>query len=171
MSESKLSWLNHTNHTAIIHEFYALNKYNFTEQLKDALLDAIECMKFVQAVNDELSAAKEKEDKENEMKRIAVNMLNRQAQDKAPEVEITVTTSTPVVDTVPVVENKPALDIPEAVTEYDSNDLDSVYSHYDEETGTNVHTANELPQHNSKPSGPVKPRHERRGDNNGKSSS
>lgn len=43
---SKLSWKNHKNHYEILKEFYALNKYLISEQFKDTLLDAIECMEY-----------------------------------------------------------------------------------------------------------------------------
>ena len=43
---TKLSWCYHKNHYEILKEFYALNKYLITEQLKDTLLDAIECMEY-----------------------------------------------------------------------------------------------------------------------------
>lgn len=37
----------HENHRALIEEFYSLNKFIITEQMKDALLDAIDCMDYV----------------------------------------------------------------------------------------------------------------------------
>ncbi len=43
---ARLSWCNHKNHYEILKEFYALNKYLISEQLKDTLLDAIECMEY-----------------------------------------------------------------------------------------------------------------------------
>lgn len=44
---AKLSWKKHDSHRDILKEFYGLNKYLITEQLKDTLLDAIECMNYV----------------------------------------------------------------------------------------------------------------------------
>ena len=43
----KPSWNTHENHANILAEFYASNKYYFTEQMKDSLLDAIECLRYV----------------------------------------------------------------------------------------------------------------------------
>ena len=42
----KLSWENHENHYELLKEFYYLNKYLISEQLRDALSDAIECMEY-----------------------------------------------------------------------------------------------------------------------------
>ena len=44
---AKLSWEKHDSHRDILKEFYGLNKYLVTEQFKDTLLDAIECMNYV----------------------------------------------------------------------------------------------------------------------------
>ena len=44
-----LRWESHKNHYEQLKEFYALNKYLITEQFKDALLDAIECMEYTMA--------------------------------------------------------------------------------------------------------------------------
>ena len=44
---AKLSWKMHDSHRDILKEFYWLNKYLITEQFKDTLLDAIECMNYV----------------------------------------------------------------------------------------------------------------------------
>lgn len=41
-----LRWDSHKNHWELLKEFYYLNKYLITEQLKDALLDAMECMEY-----------------------------------------------------------------------------------------------------------------------------
>ena len=41
-----LRWDNHKDHWELLKEFYYLNKYLITEQLKDALLDAMECMEY-----------------------------------------------------------------------------------------------------------------------------
>lgn len=57
----KLSWNTHKNHYELIKEFYALNKYLISEQLKDALLDAIECMEYTMTAEGE----EYKEDKDN----------------------------------------------------------------------------------------------------------
>ena len=43
----KLSWDKHKNHKELLAEFYHYNKFLISEQLKDALLDAIECMEYV----------------------------------------------------------------------------------------------------------------------------
>ena len=43
---ARLSWCNHKNHYELLKEFYALNKYLISEQFKDTLLDAIECMEY-----------------------------------------------------------------------------------------------------------------------------
>ena len=43
---AKLSWCNHKNHYEILKEFYAVKEYLMSEQLKDSLLDAIECMEY-----------------------------------------------------------------------------------------------------------------------------
>lgn len=44
---TKLSFNNHKHHRDMIKEFYYHNKYILTEQMKDTLLDAIECMNYV----------------------------------------------------------------------------------------------------------------------------
>ena len=44
---ANLSWEKHESHRDILKEFYGLNKYLITEQFKDTLLDAIECMNYV----------------------------------------------------------------------------------------------------------------------------
>lgn len=44
---STLRFKSHKSHRDILLEFYGLNKYLITEQLKDALLDAVECMDYV----------------------------------------------------------------------------------------------------------------------------
>ena len=41
-----LRWDSHKDHWETVKEFYYLNKYLITEQLKDALLDAIDCMEY-----------------------------------------------------------------------------------------------------------------------------
>lgn len=43
----KLRWENHKYHIELLREYYALNKYCWTEQLKDAILDAIDCLIYV----------------------------------------------------------------------------------------------------------------------------
>lgn len=52
----KLSWENHEGHRDTLKEFYHLNKYYMTKQLKDTLLDAIECMNYV--INEETDEIK-----------------------------------------------------------------------------------------------------------------
>lgn len=52
MSEH-LSWNSHKNHYEILKEFYTLNKYLISEQLKDTLLDAIECMEYTMTAEGE----------------------------------------------------------------------------------------------------------------------
>ena len=47
----------HENHANILAEFYASNKYYFTEQMKDSLLDAIECLRYVDGLNQIFSGA------------------------------------------------------------------------------------------------------------------
>ena len=47
----KPSWSAHENHANILAEFYSSNKYYFTEQMKDSLLDAIECLRYVDGLN------------------------------------------------------------------------------------------------------------------------
>ena len=47
----KPSWNTHENHANILAEFYSSNKYYFTEQMKDSLLDAIECLRYVDGLN------------------------------------------------------------------------------------------------------------------------
>ena len=44
---ARLRWKKHDSHRDILKEFYGLNKYLITEQFKDTLLDAIECMNYV----------------------------------------------------------------------------------------------------------------------------
>lgn len=44
---TKLRFNNHKHHRDMIKEFYSYNKYILTEQMKDTLLDAIECMDYV----------------------------------------------------------------------------------------------------------------------------
>lgn len=46
--EKKLRWKSHVNHSNLLAEFYYYNKYILTEQMKDALLDAVECMDYVE---------------------------------------------------------------------------------------------------------------------------
>lgn len=41
-----LRWESHKGHWELLKEFYYFNKYFITEQLKDALLDAMECMEY-----------------------------------------------------------------------------------------------------------------------------
>ena len=41
----------HEHHANILAEFYASNKYYFTEQMKDSLLNAIECLRYVDGLN------------------------------------------------------------------------------------------------------------------------
>ena len=53
----KPSWNTHENHANILAEFYASNKYYFTEQMKDALLYAIECLRYVDGLNQIFSGA------------------------------------------------------------------------------------------------------------------
>ena len=48
-----LSWNSHKNHYEILKEFYTLNKYLISEQLKDTLLDAIECMEYTMTAEGE----------------------------------------------------------------------------------------------------------------------
>lgn len=48
-----LSWESHKGHWELLKEFYALNKYLITEQLKDALLDAMECMEYTMTIKGE----------------------------------------------------------------------------------------------------------------------
>ena len=43
----KLSWEKNDSNRDILKEFYGINKYIITEQFKDTLLDAIECMNYV----------------------------------------------------------------------------------------------------------------------------
>lgn len=44
----KLRWVKHDIHIDILKEFYYLNKYYMTEQLKDSIADAIECLKYIE---------------------------------------------------------------------------------------------------------------------------
>lgn len=41
-----LRWNSHKGHWELLKEFYYFNKYLITEQLKDALLDVIDCMEY-----------------------------------------------------------------------------------------------------------------------------
>lgn len=43
----ELLYSKHNNHLNILKEFYHYNKYILTEQMKDTLLDAINCMEYV----------------------------------------------------------------------------------------------------------------------------
>ena len=43
-----LRWKSHDYHIDILKEFYNLNKYYMTEQLKDSILDAIECLEYIE---------------------------------------------------------------------------------------------------------------------------
>ena len=45
------------NHANILAEFYESNKYYFPEQMKDSLLDAIECLRYVDGLNQIFSGA------------------------------------------------------------------------------------------------------------------
>lgn len=56
ISASTLRWKNHEGHRDTLKEFYHLNKYYMTEQLKDTLLDALECMNYV--INEETNGTK-----------------------------------------------------------------------------------------------------------------
>ena len=47
----------HENHANILAELYPSNKYYFTEQMKDSLLDAIECLRYVDGLNQIFSGA------------------------------------------------------------------------------------------------------------------
>ena len=53
----KPSCSNHENHANILAEFYSSNKYYFTEQMKDSLLGAIECLRYVDGLNQIFSGA------------------------------------------------------------------------------------------------------------------
>ena len=44
---NKLRFDKHDHHMRMIAEFYESNKYILTEEMKDALIDAKECMKYV----------------------------------------------------------------------------------------------------------------------------
>jgi hypothetical protein len=41
-----LRWNDHSNHRDLLAEFYQFNKYYLTEQMKDTISDAIECLDF-----------------------------------------------------------------------------------------------------------------------------
>jgi hypothetical protein len=43
----ELRFKEHKYHADLIREFYSLNKYYLTEQMKDALIDAYECLEYV----------------------------------------------------------------------------------------------------------------------------
>lgn len=59
--KGKLSWQDHEHHKDMLKEFYYYNKYIMTEQMKDSLLDAIECMNYIQNnINSEISDEEEK---------------------------------------------------------------------------------------------------------------
>ena len=45
---AKLRWQDHESHIELLKEFYYYNKYIWTEQLKDTILDAIDCLEYVQ---------------------------------------------------------------------------------------------------------------------------
>ena len=45
---AKLRWKDHESHIELLKEFYYYNKYIWTEQLKDTILDAIDCLEYVQ---------------------------------------------------------------------------------------------------------------------------
>lgn len=63
----QLSWERfHKGHLELLKEFYALNKYLITEQLKDALLDAIECMEYTMAEEGEREEAIEARNRRTE---------------------------------------------------------------------------------------------------------
>ena len=47
----KPSCSNHENRANILAEFYSSNKYYFTEQMKNSLLDAVECLRYVDGLN------------------------------------------------------------------------------------------------------------------------
>ena len=44
-----MRYKNHSNHIDILKEFYYANKYILTEQMKDTLIDAIECMEYIES--------------------------------------------------------------------------------------------------------------------------
>lgn len=41
-----LRWNEHSSHRELLAEFYHFNKYYLTEQMKDAIIDALECLDF-----------------------------------------------------------------------------------------------------------------------------
>lgn len=45
---ASLRWKSHDSHIDILKEFYYFNKYYMTEQLKDSILDAIECLEYIE---------------------------------------------------------------------------------------------------------------------------
>ena len=53
----KPSCSNHENHANILAEFYSSNKYYFTGQMEDSLLDAVECLRYVDGLNQIFSGA------------------------------------------------------------------------------------------------------------------
>ncbi len=53
MSISKLMFKSHSLHADIINKFYYLNKAWLTEQMKDALIDAYECLRYVEEIEKE----------------------------------------------------------------------------------------------------------------------
>lgn len=49
----KLRWKEHEHNINMLKEFYHYNKYIMTEQMKDALLDAINCMEYLEQTKGE----------------------------------------------------------------------------------------------------------------------
>lgn len=66
-----MRYKNHSNHIDILKEFYYANKYILTEQMKDTLIDAIECMEYIES-DKELESTNEsptREDTDDESSR------------------------------------------------------------------------------------------------------
>lgn len=48
MEKTELRWKTHSHHINMLREFYYYNKYILTEQMKDSLLDAINCLEYIE---------------------------------------------------------------------------------------------------------------------------
>lgn len=51
-SDLGLRWSSHKRHCELLKEFYFHNKYYLTEQMKDTILDAIDCLNAVEKLTE-----------------------------------------------------------------------------------------------------------------------
>lgn len=51
-SDLGLRWSSHKRHRELLEEFYFHNKYYLTEQMKDTILDAIDCLNAIEKLTE-----------------------------------------------------------------------------------------------------------------------